>query len=97
MKRKHICDVKGCGRQRLRYQRLCPRCFSLLPGAISRALILAWRSGDRPAWRARCDEAGKLVGHREATSRHRLADRSRRAPIDGAALMNRILGERPDA
>lgn len=104
-KRNHICDVNGCGRQRERWQRICPRCFALRPGAVSRALILAFRSRDHAAWRQRRAEAGRLLGDGLAANGRRLMERPRcpgRNPnpsmrAEAIAMMNRILGERPDA
>lgn len=34
MKRRHICDVPGCGAERQRWQRVCARCWRELPRNI---------------------------------------------------------------
>lgn len=57
---KHRCDVAGCTRDRFRWQRICSRCFAVLPRRMTLALLAAYRSGDRPAWRALRKESGRL-------------------------------------
>ncbi len=43
--RRHRCDVPGCGRTRLRWQRLCEVCWKALPGDIRTGLTEAFRQG----------------------------------------------------
>jgi hypothetical protein len=51
-KRRHRCDVPGCGRDRDRWQRLCIRCFRALPAQIRTGIIQSFKRHDMPAHRA---------------------------------------------
>lgn len=61
MPRAHLCDVPGCGRSRKRWQRLCDRCFPLLPGDIRTGLATAHRAQDKPRQRALRRQAGQFM------------------------------------
>lgn len=75
---KHRCDVTGCTRNRFRWQRVCSRCFAVLPRRMTLALIAAYRSGDRPAWRALQKESGRLLADNLASESRRLSARANR-------------------
>lgn len=88
--RRHICDVPGCGLDRKRWQRLCPRCFSALPRHIRAPLIAAYHAGRKSDWRSLRRAAAELLNNR-----------TRPAPsypsIDPATVYDqtaRLLGER---
>lgn len=92
------CDVAGCTRSRHRWQRVCERCFAVLPRRLCLTLIMAWRLGDKPAWRAIGREAGRILTDKLASESRRLSARAtRHAPRISAqqAFHNhqRLLGE----
>jgi hypothetical protein len=86
-RRRHICDVPGCGAPRERWQRICERCYRALPGAIRTGLIDAWRLGRKPAWRTFRKQAGE---HMRALELSRQS-----APREAYERQQRLLGERP--
>ncbi|MGE4324127.1 MAG: hypothetical protein AB7E60_14015 [Sphingobium sp.] len=92
------CDVDGCTRHRFRWQRICARCFAVLPRRISLALITAHRAGDRPTWRALRKESGRLLTNSIAADSHRLLARASRlgavSPQQAFRNHQRLLGER---
>lgn len=98
---KHRCDVGGCTRDRARWQRVCARCFAVIPRRIILALITAYRTGDRPAWRALQKESGRLLADSLACESRRLTARAARVanrlpPVSAQqAFKNhqRLLGE----
>ncbi|WP_313800947.1 hypothetical protein [Sphingobium sp.] len=98
---KHRCDVAGCTRNRSRWQRVCARCFAVLPRRTSLALISAYRSGDRTAWRALRKESGHQLADNLASETRRLLARAGRSgrtlpPVSSQqAFQNhqRLLGE----
>lgn len=63
-RRRHICDVAGCTRERERWQRLCTSCFGRLTGHrdIRTGILDAHRTGNMKAKRALCRRAGALLG-----------------------------------
>lgn len=75
---KHCCDVAGCGRSRPRYQRVCGRCFTVLPRQPVLALIAAYRLGDRPIWRALQKKTGRLLENHLACKTRLLSQRAGR-------------------
>lgn len=92
------CDVAGCTRTRQRWQRVCERCFALLPRRACLSLIMAYRLGDKPAWRALKRETGNVLAGKIAAENRRLPNRAvRHAPRISAqqAFHNhqRLLGE----
>lgn len=98
---KHRCDVVGCNRNRFRFQRVCTRCFAVVPRRLIMALIAAYRSGDRKTWRTLQKESGCILADHVSCESRRLlarADRLARAcpPITAQqAYQNhqRLLGE----
>lgn len=62
--RRHLCDVPGCGHTRARWQRLCQRCFTALPGDIRTGIIQAHKEGRKPDWRRWKRKAGDLLAGR---------------------------------
>lgn len=96
-KRRHICDVPNCGRERQSWQRLCQRCFDGLSFARRRMITSAFHS-DKPRWRRERNQAAVELGLKPAARVKTIAV----APDQIAArrsfeLQQRILGERPDA
>ncbi|MGW8201930.1 hypothetical protein ACWGM0_05195 [Sphingomonas bisphenolicum] len=98
---KHRCDVAGCNRNRFRFQRVCTRCFAVLPRRTVLALIAAYRSGERATWRALQKESGRILTDKLASETRRLvarADRLARAtpPVTSQQayqIHQRLLGE----
>ena len=75
---KHNCDVAGCGQLRSRRQRVCARCFTVLPRTPVLDLIAAYRRGDRPAWRALRKQTGRLLENHLACKARLLSQRAGR-------------------
>lgn len=98
---KHACDVSGCNRTRFRWQRICNRCYAILPRRISFALINAWHGKDRTVWRAMKKEAGRLLVDNLASETRRLTGRQSRLARSMPAITaqqafqnnQRLLGE----
>jgi hypothetical protein len=61
-RRQHLCDVPGCRRPRKRWQRLCSRCFDMLPWAMRNG-ILANFASDKPAHRTWCKQAAEHLAY----------------------------------
>lgn len=90
MARRHICDVPGCGAPRLRWQRLCERCFKALPGDIRSGIIEMWRQRRKGAWRAECKRAADhLAGALNPAQPGRIS------PAEAYERTARMLGEQP--
>ncbi|MGE4324196.1 MAG: hypothetical protein AB7E60_14365 [Sphingobium sp.] len=91
------CDVDGCTRHRHRWQRICTRCFTVLPRRTSLALIAAYRSGDRATWRALRKEGGRQLANNLAAESRRLLSRAGRlgavSPQQAFRNHQRLLGE----
>ncbi|WIA56515.1 hypothetical protein N6H05_01435 [Sphingobium sp. WTD-1] len=75
---KHRCDVTGCSQSRSRWQRVCTRCFTVLPRQPVLALIAAYRLGDRPTWRALQKKTGRLLENHLACKTRLLSQRAGR-------------------
>lgn len=75
---KHNCDVAGCAQSRSRWQRVCARCFTVLPRGAVADLIMAYRRGDRPAWRAMQKQTGRLLENHLACKTRLLSQRAGR-------------------
>jgi hypothetical protein len=96
---KHRCDVGGCTRDRARWQRVCTRCFAVVPRRTILALIAAYRTGDRPAWRALQKESGRLLADSLACESRRLTARAARIGLPHVSAQQafqnhqRLLGE----
>lgn len=90
-KRRHPCDVPGCGRERDRWQRLCPHCFRALPAQIRTGIIQSFKFGLKDRHREWKAQAAVHMAPQFA---------ARAAPaVSGAqayALANRITGDRDD-
>jgi hypothetical protein len=98
-KRRHICDVPHCGRERQSWQRLCSRCFDGLSHARRSMIKLSFRH-DKKRWRQEKKLAGQELGLAPATSSAAAIARHVReavSPDRALELHQRILGERPDA
>ena len=94
-KRNHLCDIPGCGRQRLRYQRLCPHCFGKLPSNMRLGLIAAWNENRLPDWRRLKREAGKFIEGLQHADQRRRSGKSQYVSAQRAfAMQARMLGER---
>lgn len=67
-RRRHICDVEGCARERKRWQRLCETCFGGLARDrdIRTGILEAHRLGQRGRKRQLCRRAGETLGLVEA-------------------------------
>lgn len=63
-KRRHICDVDGCNRERPRWARLCNSCFGRLRHDldIRTGIQEAHVQGDRKRKRELCRRAGERLG-----------------------------------
>lgn len=63
-RRRHICDVAGCGNVRERWQRICSRCYNALwkHKDVRTGIIEAYRFGNRPRHRKLAKTAGTLIG-----------------------------------
>lgn len=90
-KRRHPCDVPGCGRERERWQRLCPHCFRALPAEIRTGIIQSFKFGLKQRHR---EWKAKAAAHMAP----QLAARTRAPVFSGRAyaLANRITGDRSD-
>ena len=91
-----VCDVPGCGADRLRRHRLCSRCFAKLPGEIRVGLKEAHYQRRWSDWRALKKRAATFfnLDRSEALCpTHRPAITTQRA----YELTARMLGERIDA
>jgi hypothetical protein len=90
-RRHHPCDVPGCGRERDRWQRLCPHCFRALPAPIRTGIIQSFKFGLKERHR----EWKRLAAEHMAPQ---LAARTT-AGVSAAqayALANRITGDRDE-
>lgn len=98
---KHLCDVAVCTGKRLRWQRICTRCYNILPRHTAKALIAAYRAADKPTWRTLCKESGRILADHLAAQTRRAAARDARLgrtfpPITAQqafANTQRLLGE----
>ncbi|SFG09093.1 hypothetical protein SAMN05518801_10772 [Novosphingobium sp. CF614] len=61
MARHYPCDVPGCTRTRRRWQRLCDRCWSALPGDIRTGIKEAHQSGRKAQWRQERNRAAEFL------------------------------------
>lgn len=97
MKQQLRCDVPHCGQPRLRWQRLCDRCFRRLPGEIRVGIAEARHQHRDADWRRLRKEAAVFLGLADPTSSIP-APQQRRVPLARVIeLQQRILGERPEA
>lgn len=94
---RHLCDIAGCNRPRQRWQRVCSRCFAVLPHRVSIGVVNAWRSGDRPLWRALKKDGGQMLADHLAAEHRRFAKRAARlgavTPQQAFHNHQRLLGE----
>ena len=92
MKRRHLCDVPGCGRERHRWQRLCTGCFAALPGDIRFAILDCWKRRDRAEHGRACRRARDFVADRGTAPVRHCGHRP--TPEQFAARTAAQLGER---
>jgi len=96
-KRNHLCDT-GCGRDRLRWQRICETCFSRLPGDIKHGIIDCFKCGAFKEWRAWKKRAREYLA--TANPQSPLHDsappRGPITPEQAYALNQRRMGEHDD-
>jgi hypothetical protein len=83
------CD--GCGRQRLKWQRLCETCFGVLPPTFRSPLLAAWKRGDKVAWRAARKAARAFLA---AANTHVRAGSSTTTAEQAYARTAAMIGER---
>lgn len=87
------CDTLGCPHTRKRWQRLCDRCFSRLPGEIKVGLVEAKHQRRDSDWRRLRVRAAEFMGFDAANRPHPIL---RSIPPEEAYARNaRLLGERP--
>ncbi len=75
---KNKCDVAGCTQSRSPWQRVCAQCFTGSPRRVVADLIMAYRRGDRPAWRAMQKATGRLLENHLACKTRLLSQRAGR-------------------
>lgn len=90
MAKPHRCDVPGCTHTRRRWQRLCERCFTALPGDIRTAIIQAHQAGRKADWRRERRRAADHITHLLSAP----PSRPRVSPQQAFADQQRLLGER---
>ena len=91
----HKCDVPNCTGTRSRWQRLCARCFTRLPGHIKVPLAAAQRERREADWRKLRREAGEFMNLPDPLAVAIDAQRVTRVPPEAAfAATQRLLGER---
>lgn len=67
MKRRHVCDVPGCTRERERWQRICTTCFHALSSDLRNALITAKRQKRHTDHRRHCKAAREQIDRKAET------------------------------
>ncbi|MFA6125049.1 MAG: hypothetical protein WCS75_01385 [Sphingomonas sp.] len=96
-KRVHRCDVPGCGTERTRWQRLCTRCFTRLPGEMRTGIIDAHHQHRDADWRRLRKAAAVYLGFANLTSKIPPTQQHRVPLARVIELQQRLLGERTDA
>lgn len=97
MKRQRLtCDVPHCGHTRLRWQRLCDRCFRRLPGEIRIGIAEAKRDRRTSDWQKLRRRAAEFLNINPMIGTPSMPI-GRVSPDRSLELQQRITGERPEA
>ena len=97
MTRACLCDDPGCARNRKRWQRLCDRCFSKLPGEIRTGIKEAKHERRNKDWQSLRRRAAAFLNLDRNPAHDAIDQLVWRTPPDQAfALQARLLGEDRD-
>ncbi len=96
MRQRLTCDVPHCGHTRLRWQRLCDRCFRRLPGEIRVGIAEAKRERRTSDWQKLRRRAAEFLNLNPVAQAFEGA-LGRISPDRVFELHQRMMGERPDA